>query len=67
MSDNKDCVQLSEYCFDVCEVLKIVTQGKNTDDLDQPVKVALVGLERCADEPHRRLFSTKQFQGGMRN
>jgi len=48
MSDNRDCVQLSEYCFDVCEALKTVLQGNHAGDPGEPIKVALVGLERCA-------------------
>lgn len=67
MSDNKDCVQLSEHCFDVCKVLKTVIQGNNADNLDESVKMALGGLERCVDEPHPRLLSAKLLQGGMRN
>ena len=47
MVDDQDSVQLSEYCFNVCEVLKTVIQGKNTDDLDEPVRMALGEMERC--------------------
>lgn len=49
MIGNKDCVQLSEYCFNVCKALKAVVQGKNADDFNESVKVALEDLERCVD------------------
>ena len=47
MADNKDSVQLSEYCFNACEALKTTIQGNNADDLNEPVGVALKDLERC--------------------
>ena len=46
MIDDKDSVQLSEYCFNVCEVLKTAVQGRNADSLDESVRVALEDLER---------------------
>jgi len=46
MVDDSDSVQLSEYCFNVCEVLKTVAQGRNVDSLDEPVRVALKHLGR---------------------
>ena len=49
MINNKDFVQLSEYFFDVCEMLKTAIQGKNIDDLNEPVRTALEDLERCVD------------------
>ena len=49
MIDDNDSVQLSEYCFDVCEVLKGVVQGRNADGLTESVKVALEDLERCVN------------------
>ena len=49
MVDDKDSVQLSEYCFNVCEVLKTTIQGRNADSLDVSVRVALEDLERCVD------------------
>ena len=50
MIDDEDSVQLSEYCFNVCETLKNVTQGKNADDFDESgdEKTALENLKRCA-------------------
>jgi len=48
--DDKDSVQLSEYCFNVCEVLKTVTLGRDVDSLDESVRVALKDLERCVDQ-----------------
>ena len=49
MIDDKDSVQLSEYCFNVCEVLKTAVQGRNADSLDESVRVALEDLERWVD------------------
>jgi len=42
-------VELSEYCFDVCEVLKTAIHGKKEDDLSEPVRMALEDLGRCVD------------------
>ena len=42
-------MQLSEYCFNVCDVLKTAIQGRETDSLDESVVVALEDLERWAD------------------
>ena len=47
MIDDKDSVQLSEYCFNVCEVLKTAIQGTNADSLNVSVRVALEDLGRC--------------------
>jgi len=47
MIDNKDSVQLSESCFNICEALNTAIQGENTDDLDESVRVALEVSERC--------------------
>ena len=47
MIDDKDSVQLSEYCFSVCDVLKTAIQGR--DGLDESVRVALEDLERWVD------------------
>lgn len=47
--DDEDSVQLSEYCFNVCAALQIAVQGKNVDDLNESVRAALGGLERCVD------------------
>ena len=46
MVDDKDSVQLSEYCFNVCEVLKTAVQGRDADSLDESVRAALEDLER---------------------
>jgi len=51
MVDDKDSVQLSEYGFNVCEVLKNVIRGRNMDSLNESVKAALEDLERCVDQP----------------
>ena len=49
MIDNEDSVQLSEYYFNVCEVVKTAIQGKHVDDLNESVKEALEDLERCVN------------------
>ena len=49
MIDDEDSVQLSEYCFNVCEVLKTAVHGKDADNLDKSVRAALEDLERCVD------------------
>ena len=49
MIDDEDSVQLSEYCFNVCNELKTVMQGRNADSLDESVRVALEDLGRCVD------------------
>ena len=49
MADDKDSVQLSEYCFNVCEVLKATVQGRDADSLDESARVALKDLETCVD------------------
>jgi len=49
MIKNKDSVELSEYCFNMCEVSKTVIHGKNADDLSEPMRTALEDLGRCVD------------------
>ena len=49
MIKNKDSVDLSEDCFNMCEVLKTVIHGKDADDLSEPVMTALEDLGRCVD------------------
>ena len=49
MIDNEDHVYLSEYCFDVCDVLETVIRGKDTDDLHESVREAIEDLERFVD------------------
>lgn len=44
--DNKDSIQLSEYCFNVCVALETPIRGKNADDLNESVRVALEDPER---------------------
>ena len=51
MIDDKDSAQLSEYCFNVREVLKTTIQGTNADGLDESVRVALDDLGRCVGWP----------------
>ena len=49
MINNGDSVQLSEDCFNVCEVLSTVIQRTSTGSLNESVKVTLEDFERCAD------------------
>ena len=49
MIDDKDSMQLSEYCFNVCEVLKTVVQGRSADSLNESMRAALEDLERYVD------------------
>jgi len=49
MIDNKDSVQLCEDLFNTCEALKNAIQGKDVDDLDDPIRAALEDLDRCVD------------------
>jgi len=62
MIDNNDSVQLSEYCFGLCESLEAAIQG---EDLDGRVRTLLGSLERCVCLPQPRLLRTKQLQGYM--
>jgi len=61
MIDDKDSVQLSEYCFNVCEVLKTAIQER--DGLDESVSVALGDLERWVNWSRSVCLHTKQLQG----
>jgi hypothetical protein len=49
MIDDRDSVQLSEYCFNICETLKTTIGGKDADDPNKLVRAALEDLERCVD------------------
>ena len=42
----KETVQLSDYCFDVCEALKATIQEDNTDDLGEFATTALGDVGR---------------------
>ena len=46
MVTDKDSVQLSEYCFNVCETLKTRMQAENVNDLSEAARGALDDLER---------------------
>ena len=63
MIDNKDFVQLSEYCFNICEALKISIQGKNVEDLDRSVRMALEDSERYIHWRGPVSTPAKQSQG----
>ena len=51
MVDDKDSVQLFEYCLSVRETLKSAIRGKNLDNPKESEKVAMDDLERYADCP----------------
>ena len=61
MLDNKDSVQLSEYLFNICEVLKTAIQGRSAEDLNESVKKALEGLERCVEHIGIVCFPTNRL------
>jgi len=50
MIHNEDCVHLSEYCFNICMALEPPIQGKNTDDLNESLRIAIEDLERCVNQ-----------------
>jgi len=51
MIHDEDCVQFSEYCFNICTALEPAIQGKNADDLDESLRMALEDLARCVNQP----------------
>jgi len=65
--DDKDSVQLSEYCFNVCGVLKTAVQGRDADDLDESVRLALEDLGRCVDLSCSVCSLAEQLQDHRRN
>ena len=67
MVDDHDSAQLSDYCFNVCEVLKTTVQGRGVDSLSEPARAALGDLERCVDWPCSVCSLTEQLQGDARN
>ena len=42
-------MELSEYCFNMCETLKTAIQGRDVDDLSESERMAFKELERCID------------------
>ena len=46
VADN-EAVQLSDYCFNVCEALNAAIRDRNTDDLGESTRMALKDLVRC--------------------
>lgn len=48
MITNKYSMELSKYCFDLCETLKTALQRMNAGDLNKAAEVTSE-LERCAD------------------
>ena len=64
MIDDNDSVQLSEYCFNVCEVLKDTIQGRSADNLNESVRAALEDLKRCADFFFLSVYSLANHRQG---
>lgn len=46
MIANKDSVQLSDYCFNACQVLKTTIEGREADHLDEHARVTVENLGR---------------------
>lgn len=44
-------MQLSDYCFSVCETLRTVIPESDLGELDESGKVGMECLERCVDQP----------------
>ena len=59
-------MQLSEYCFSVCKVLKTVVQGRDADSLNESVGVALEDLERCVAQFWLSLLPCQATPGSYR-
>lgn len=51
MITDKDSIQLSYYCFNVCEVLKMTIRDEKTDDLSESAREALEELKQCVHWP----------------
>ena len=49
MAADNESVQLSDYCFNVCEALRMEVREKKTGDLNAFTRMALGGLERYVD------------------
>lgn len=49
MIGNEDSVQLSEYCFNVCEVLRTAVRVKNMSDPNGSMRKAVEDLGRYVD------------------
>ena len=65
MIDDKDSMQLSKYCFNVWEVLKAVAQGRDTDGLNESMRVAFEDLERCVNQPRLCLLPHQASPGSQ--
>jgi hypothetical protein len=49
MIDDKDFVQLFEYCFSMRETLKSAIQGVKLGDLNEPMRITMEDLEVYVD------------------
>jgi hypothetical protein len=71
MIDNEDSVQPPEDCLSVYEAPKTAIQGKNVDDLDRSVRIALEDSERCVGWsrscplPHRETPGLRAKSSGV--
>lgn len=50
IADDKNHMQLLEYCLNLCEALKITIRGQNEGNFNEPQKGAIKGLERITRE-----------------
>ena len=66
MVNDDDLVRLAEDCIKICEVLRTGVEGKNVEDLSQPVKTAIADLGVYAHSTHtcRWAKMTEHLQGG---
>lgn len=52
MITDKDSMELSDYCFNVCEALNTAIRAKKKGGLNESARVSLEDLARCVDRPH---------------
>ena len=48
MINDDDLVGLAKSCVEICEVLRVGVEGKDIDDLSDPVQKAIADLKKCA-------------------
>ena len=51
MINDEDSMELSEYCFHVCETLNATIPGKCVNDVNESTRVALEDLGRYLYHP----------------
>lgn len=60
MIANKDSVQLSDYCFNLCEELETKIRRENTEEQNAFVGRAIDELGRCVDPDFCPVYSPTQ-------